>query len=268
MSKLSRRAFLVAGVWLWSCVAIAATPRIAVVDFDSHQYAGELPGAQLADYVVDELVNHNLFDVIEREKLNSIMQELNFGASGFVNAGSAAKIGNMLGATHLMTGRVISVEREVQSMQGNPYASNMRNTTWSISISVRIFETQSGKIVYSDRTRARWVARETSTTRSSTTTPYDRIAEQAAVEVVAGVRRAPFAAGAGASVAAQSIRVPIHSEPPGADIEVDGVFIGNTDGEFDLEPGVRVIRISRAGASPWEKKVRVQKNLQIKAVLQ
>ncbi len=248
-------------------VGIARTPRIAVVDFDAHQYAGELPGAQLADYVVDELVNQNLFEVIEREKLNSIMQEQQLGASGYADAGTAARIGKMLGASHLMTGRVISVEREQHTMQGNSYAAAMRNTIWSISISVRIFETESGRIVYSDRTRARWVARETTITQSTTTTPYDRIAEEAAVAVVAGVQRAPFATRGLEQSDSGVVRVPISSDPPGADVEVDGVFVGNTDGEFELRSGIRLIRISRVGAPAWEKKVSVRSNLHIKAVL-
>jgi len=256
------------------CAAHAATPRIAVVDFDAHQYSGDLPGAQLADYVVDELVNTNLFDVIEREKLKSLMSEMNFGLSGFVDGKTAAKLGKIYGATHLMTGRVISVEREDSSFSGSNYGISGTNVAWNLSISVRIFEVQTGKIVYSDRTRTRWVARNTARSQSTTSTPYDRIAESAAVEVVAGIAKSPFGRGLVAGAASASpqstaaINVQIDSDPAGADIEVDGVFIGNTGSSYNLSPGIRVIRISRGKAKTWEKKVEVKAGLRINAVLE
>mgnify|MGYP002777192734 FL=1 len=270
MSRLSDALAVVVGLVLWGMATVAmAVPRIAVVDFDAHQYAGDLPGAQLADYVVDELVGLQVFEVIEREKLASIQNELNFGASGFVDVKSAAKLRRLLGATHLMTGRVISVEREDSSFDG--YGVRGTNVAWSISVSVRIFEVESGRIVYSDRARARWVARNTHGYASSTTTPYDRLAEETAIAVVGGIRQSPFGRTLGSGAIDQSdagrVSVSISSEPPGADIEVDGVFIGNTNGEFDLDSGVRIVRISRGNAKPWEKRVDVRPGLRINAVL-
>ena len=273
MSKLSSLLLaLLLGVFC-VCAAQAATPRIAVVDFDAHQYSGDLPGAQLADYVVDELVNTSLFDVIEREKLKSLMSEMNFGLSGFVDGKTAAKLGKIYGATYLMTGRVISVEREDSSFSGGNYGISGTNVAWNLSISVRIFEVQTGKIVYSDRTRTRWVARNTARSQSTTSTPYDRIAEAAAVEVVAGIAKSPFgrdlvAGEASASSQSTAITVQIDSDPSGADIEVDGVFIGNTGSSYILSPGIRIIRISRGKAKTWEKKVEVKAGLRINAVLE
>ncbi|MCB1627056.1 MAG: PEGA domain-containing protein [Xanthomonadales bacterium] len=266
MSRSAELLMLLLGLWMGTALQ-AATPRIAVVDFDAHQYAGDLPGAQLADYVVDELVNLGRFEVIEREKLASIRNELNFGASGYVDAASAPRIGQLLGASHLLTGRVISVEREQTTLNNAAYGVSGRNTVWKLSISIRVFETASGKIVYSNRSRSQWVARETASVQTHTTTPYDRLAEQAAIDVVAGLRDAPFGGQVGASAAAR-INVRIESQPSGADIEVDGLFIGNTDGDFALSPGVRLIRISLGGLPPWEKKVEVTPGLSIKARLQ
>lgn len=265
MSRCAER-FLALACWLMSIPALA-TPRIAVVDFDAHQYAGELPGAQLADYVVDELVNLGRFDVIEREKLSSIRNELDFGASGYVDAASAPRIGRLLGASHLLTGRVISVEREQTTLNNPAYGLSARNTVWKLSISIRVFDTQRGTIVYSNRSRSQWVARETGTVQSHTTTPYDRLAEQAAIDVVAGLRDASFA-GTGTRAEAARIGVRIQSQPSGADVEVDGLFIGNTDGEFPLLPGVRNVRISLGNLPVWEKKVEVTPGLTIKARLQ
>src|SRR5690606_33849117 len=72
-----------------------ALPRIAVVDFDTNQYSSQIAGDQLADYVIDELVNTGLFDVVEREKMASITRELGFGASGLVDPSSAAQMGRL-----------------------------------------------------------------------------------------------------------------------------------------------------------------------------
>lgn len=49
----------------------------------------------------------------------------------------------------------------------------------------------------------------------------------------------------------------VTSAPVGADIEVDGVFAGNTPSELALDPGMRTLRITREGAAPYERRISV-----------
>lgn len=251
---------------LWLPVWAVAAPRVAVVAFDARQTSGKLSGEQLADYVTDELVKLRLFTVIERDKLKAIREEIDFSASGLVAGQQAARMGKLLGATHLLSGRVISMETATSTLKSS-YGISGKNTSWTLSVAIRIYETETGAVVYSDRARAKWVARDTPQYQSSTDAPFDRLAEAGAVAVVAGIRQSDLAAGT-SELAAARVMVPISSVPPGADIEVDGIFVGNTDGSFELATGVHLIRISRAGGPVWEKKVNIDRGLKIRAIIE
>lgn len=58
----------------------------------------------------------------------------------------------------------------------------------------------------------------------------------------------------GASIEAE---VEITSTPPGADIEVDGKFVGNTPSSITVTPGDHAIAIKKAGFAAWERKTAV-----------
>jgi hypothetical protein len=49
----------------------------------------------------------------------------------------------------------------------------------------------------------------------------------------------------------------ISSTPPGADIEVDGKFVGSTPSSITVAPGDHDIAVKKAGFSAWSKKVAV-----------
>ena len=47
----------------------------------------------------------------------------------------------------------------------------------------------------------------------------------------------------------------ITSTPPGAEISIDGNFVGDTPSEFNVTPGVHTITINKHGFKPWERKL-------------
>jgi len=51
--------------------------------------------------------------------------------------------------------------------------------------------------------------------------------------------------------------VSVSSTPPGADVEVDGSFMGNTPSQISLTAGDHTIKISKTGFETWEKKVKI-----------
>jgi hypothetical protein len=46
------------------------------------------------------------------------------------------------------------------------------------------------------------------------------------------------------------------STPPGADIEIDGNFVGNTPSSLTVEPGEHAIKVRKSGYKPWERKMK------------
>lgn len=76
------------------------------------------------------------------------------------------------------------------------------------------------------------------------------------------LQKAKFASAANAqgmpvSVQATESVVSISSSPGGADIEVDGKFVGNTPSSISIPAGEHSIKVSKTGFKPWERKLAV-----------
>ena len=71
---------------------------------------------------------------------------------------------------------------------------------------------------------------------------------------------APTTASAAAAVVPAQANLVIESTPPGADIEVDGVFAGNTPSTITTTSGLHEISIQKKGSLPWTRKMNVSGN--------
>jgi len=49
----------------------------------------------------------------------------------------------------------------------------------------------------------------------------------------------------------------ITSAPPGAEVQIDGVFVGNTPSTLGVSSGDHVVTVSKKGFKPWERKVKI-----------
>jgi len=92
--------------------------------------------------------------------------------------------------------------------------------------------------------------------------------KQAILKSVNSLRQRVIATTPEVSKAPKVILVPVNSEPVGADVEISGIFYGNTPCELPLEEGKIVeIIISLGGYDPWIKKIAVSSALEINAKL-
>ncbi|MFP5278000.1 MAG: PEGA domain-containing protein [Acidobacteriota bacterium] len=82
-------------------------------------------------------------------------------------------------------------------------------------------------------------------------------------------RRPPATEAVSAAGAASKATLAIDSAPPGADISVDGAFVGDTPSTVDVAPGTHEIAITKQGFSGWNRKINVTGgNIHISADLQ
>jgi hypothetical protein len=84
---------------------------------------------------------------------------------------------------------------------------------------------------------------------------------------------APVAADATARPAGQSsvslAQLQISSSPDGADIEIDGSFVGNTPSNVGVTAGQHDIAVKKVGFKPWERKIAVSSGqVNVNAVLE
>ncbi|MBZ5720999.1 MAG: PEGA domain-containing protein [Acidobacteriia bacterium] len=64
-------------------------------------------------------------------------------------------------------------------------------------------------------------------------------------------------ASAPAQVPAAVGKVSVSSNPTGADIEIDGSFVGTTPSMVELPPGEHQIAIKKSGYQPWQRKMKI-----------
>lgn len=65
-------------------------------------------------------------------------------------------------------------------------------------------------------------------------------------------------------------KLSVTSTPDGADIEVDGSFVGNTPSDIDVLAGEHTVAVKKTGFQTWEKKLKVSNgsNVHLKAELE
>ena len=102
---------LASGLFIPREDAAAQKIRIAVMPFKIGQIKSWWgwdwdPGEGISDMLVTELVNSGRFSVVERERLDEVLQEQNLAREGVVNAATAARIGRILGVQLFVFGTV------------------------------------------------------------------------------------------------------------------------------------------------------------------
>lgn len=112
MFALAAAALLVAPV-VGHAQAADTRPTVAVFPFNNGTIGR--PGMDLSnigkgieDFMITELARNTAIRVVERANIQKLLDEQNLGASGRVDDATAAKIGKILGAKHVVTGGIIS----------------------------------------------------------------------------------------------------------------------------------------------------------------
>ena len=55
----------------------------------------------------------------------------------------------------------------------------------------------------------------------------------------------------------RSAHLTVASTPDGADIEIDGNFMGSTPSSLQLQPGDHLVAVKKVGYKAWERKMKV-----------
>lgn len=146
-----------------SPVRADALPAIAVLDFSTQGLTGNWwgqfePGVALSDLVADQLVNGHKFNVLERKKLDAVMDEHKLSADGEVSPATMIQSGRLTGARYLVTGNVIQFDRTGQSggragslLPGwvGAVAGGVHSERVTLKVQVHIVDAVTGTIVQS-----------------------------------------------------------------------------------------------------------------------
>lgn len=132
-------------------------PRIAVLDFEFSSIGSEWSPLlktnirSVSDILVNKLVDGGHFAVIERNRIDQVMQEQNLGKTGRIEANTAAKLGRVLGVQTILLGSVTSFTLDKQSNGVSvPFFGSIGNgkTTANVKINLRAIDTKTGEILF------------------------------------------------------------------------------------------------------------------------
>ena len=153
-NRLSRVAAL-AVVFVVAFSVVAPAPvqaqdkvRVAVMNFynnSSWSFWGGRLGEAAADELATQLVKSGRFSVIERREIQAVLGEQDFGASGRVNASTAAEMGKVLGAQLMVTGSI--TQFSVESMRAGIGGIGGRFTEAESIVDVRVVNTVTSEIL-------------------------------------------------------------------------------------------------------------------------
>jgi curli biogenesis system outer membrane secretion channel CsgG len=143
--------------------AADGNPSIAVLDFSTvgltADWWGQFePGVALSDLVTDQLVNGHKFNVVERKKLDAVMDEHKLSTAGEVSPATMIQSGRLTGARYIVTGNVIQFDRTGQSGAGagsfiggfaGAVIGGVKSERVTLKVQVHIVDTTTGQIVQS-----------------------------------------------------------------------------------------------------------------------
>lgn len=131
----------------------AGKPRIAVLEFGhkalNSRWWGSGGAAQ--DMFVTELVKSGRFSVIDRERLDALMQEKNLSLGGDIDPSTAVKAGKLLGVEYFLFGNVTEFgEQENKAKVGWGFGVDVSKKKFVAALDCRLVNTTTGEIVWAD----------------------------------------------------------------------------------------------------------------------
>ncbi|HET8899685.1 MAG TPA: CsgG/HfaB family protein [Rhodanobacteraceae bacterium] len=130
-------------------------PVLAVVEFKNDTAAGWWGGGvgrELSGMLSNELSATGDFRMVDRHKLDSVLQEQDLAASGRVRKGTGARIGNLTGAQYLVSGTVTAFEQNTSSTGGGFSFKGIhlggKHQEAYIAIDIQVVDAETGEIAY------------------------------------------------------------------------------------------------------------------------
>ena len=140
-----------------------AKPRIAVLDFDfastgltgsgfgltNSVFGSTGPAKGVSNLLANKLVQDGTYSVIERSKIKAVLGEQDLGASGRVDASTAAEIGRVLGVEKVIVGTItkFNVENKGSNVGVFGIGVGKKKQNAIVALTARMIDTTTSEIV-------------------------------------------------------------------------------------------------------------------------
>jgi len=126
---------------------VSQKPVIAVAEFKN-----ETSASWWSSSVGKDLAATNEFRVVERQKMDAIIQEQNLMASGRAKLSNAAQMGKLFGAQYLVMGTVTSYEEQAKSsgsgLSFGGISVGGKSAQAYVAVDIRVVDTTTGEIAF------------------------------------------------------------------------------------------------------------------------
>lgn len=122
--------------------------RVGVIDFENKTAYGGRLGTAATDILITELTKTGKFIVVERDKMDKLMEEQRLGMSGAIDPNTAAKMGKILGLNAIVTG---SVSQFGVATTGSDYLLvQTKKQVADATVDIRVVDAETGQVLYAD----------------------------------------------------------------------------------------------------------------------
>lgn len=128
-------------------------PVLGVLEFKNESGAGWWSGGvgwELAGMLSNELGATGAFRIVERSKLEGVLEEQNLAASGRVKAGTGARMGELTGAQYLVAGTVTSYEENTKGTGGGISFGGVslggKSSEAYLAVDIRVINAETGEV--------------------------------------------------------------------------------------------------------------------------
>jgi curli biogenesis system outer membrane secretion channel CsgG len=159
--------------------------RLAIRTFETSAFTNKF---------ITALVNTRKFDIVERSRVDELVNEMQMSESGLMDARRAARAGQMIGADYFLMGEISVFTINVL---WRPIPSTTRFTrtiTSQIIVDMRIVDTRTSRVVAADKGEVREEVRSMHDAQVATVFPPDmidglqrRLCEQLTLKTIDGV---------------------------------------------------------------------------------
>jgi curli biogenesis system outer membrane secretion channel CsgG len=135
------------------CISAQLKKRIAVSRFEDRTGSGyNSLGEGMADMLITALVKSKKFMVLERQDIERVLQEQQFGESFMVTPETAPKIGQILGAELFVIGSITEFGQKESNVSGgfSAFGAGLKTKTSRAAVDIRIVNTTTGEILASE----------------------------------------------------------------------------------------------------------------------
>ena len=140
----------------------AAKPSVGVAEFKNDTSAGWWYGGvgrDLAGMLANELAGTGKFKVVEREKLDKVLDEQDLADSGRISKKSGAQIGKLTGAQYLIVATLSAFETDVKGTGGGISVRGIsvggKKEDAYMAVDLRVIDTTTGEVAFTRTVEAR-----------------------------------------------------------------------------------------------------------------